>query len=125
MEATIIAAIARLCSTSFRWSGAACGRDSRQATRSRLGLHSSSVRKIDQPLNLGQGKRMKIIAEFLDALSEIVTVNSCIRQNARSTYGGLSRHLARNLFDQFAGHPDRKSTRLNSSHLGISYAVFC
>src|SRR5471030_3420370 len=26
-----------------------------------------------------------------------------------------------------AGHPgeDRKSTRLNSSHLGISYAVFC
>src|SRR5258705_3544862 len=24
-----------------------------------------------------------------------------------------------------AVHPDRKSTRLNSSHLGISYAVFC
>src|SRR5262245_62802751 len=24
-----------------------------------------------------------------------------------------------------AGFPDRKSTRLNSSHLGISYAVFC
>src|SRR5437899_5515815 len=23
------------------------------------------------------------------------------------------------------GHIDRKSTRLNSSHLGISYAVFC
>src|SRR5205814_9602196 len=23
------------------------------------------------------------------------------------------------------GTPDRKSTRLNSSHLGISYAVFC
>src|ERR1039458_6283363 len=23
------------------------------------------------------------------------------------------------------GYPDRKSTRLNSSHLGISYAVFC
>src|SRR5262245_10618274 len=23
------------------------------------------------------------------------------------------------------GHADRKSTRLNSSHLGISYAVFC
>src|SRR5205814_5472845 len=23
------------------------------------------------------------------------------------------------------GHGDRKSTRLNSSHLGISYAVFC
>src|SRR5205814_8997300 len=24
-----------------------------------------------------------------------------------------------------AAKPDRKSTRLNSSHLGISYAVFC
>src|ERR1039458_9916964 len=24
-----------------------------------------------------------------------------------------------------AQYPDRKSTRLNSSHLGISYAVFC
>src|SRR5262245_63138313 len=24
-----------------------------------------------------------------------------------------------------SGDPDRKSTRLNSSHLGISYAVFC
>src|ERR1039458_9910308 len=24
-----------------------------------------------------------------------------------------------------AGWPDRKSTRLNSSHLGIPYAVFC
>src|SRR5699024_11481136 len=25
----------------------------------------------------------------------------------------------------FAGHADRKSTRLNSSHVSISYAVFC
>src|SRR5205814_9747682 len=31
------------------------------------------------------------------------------------------------LFERIAGHlrQDRKSTRLNSSHLGISYAVFC
>src|SRR5258705_3177260 len=27
--------------------------------------------------------------------------------------------------DCTAASPDRKSTRLNSSHLGISYAVFC
>src|SRR2546426_8570414 len=27
--------------------------------------------------------------------------------------------------DPHAGHQDRKSTRLNSSHLVISYAVFC
>src|SRR5947199_10182436 len=31
-----------------------------------------------------------------------------------------------NVFDDlFFRLPDRKSTRLNSSHLGISYAVFC
>src|SRR5205814_5545198 len=28
-------------------------------------------------------------------------------------------------FEFLAEPPDRKSTRLNSSHLGISYAVFC
>src|SRR5205814_7235414 len=27
--------------------------------------------------------------------------------------------------EEFLGDGDRKSTRLNSSHLGISYAVFC
>src|SRR5205814_10289539 len=36
--------------------------------------------------------------------------------------GRLSRALS--LRDRLAGE-DRKSTRLNSSHLGISYAVFC
>src|SRR5690554_7161925 len=29
------------------------------------------------------------------------------------------------LFEKFLGHQDRKSTRLNSSHVRISYAVFC
>src|SRR5438045_4895491 len=45
----------------------------------------------------------------------------------------LNAQIARSEFDfpQAAGQPlpdisgDRKSTRLNSSHLGISYAVFC
>src|SRR5262245_31058256 len=31
----------------------------------------------------------------------------------------------RNMFERFRSIQDRKSTRLNSSHLGISYAVFC
>src|SRR3712207_7220110 len=29
------------------------------------------------------------------------------------------------LAGEFGFHPDRKSTRLNSSHANISYAVFC
>src|SRR5258705_3451724 len=32
---------------------------------------------------------------------------------------------AANGFRTVSGEGDRKSTRLNSSHLGISYAVFC
>src|SRR5438045_4424820 len=40
---------------------------------------------------------------------------------SRTGFGG-SRGLSR-LFE--VALPDRKSTRLNSSHLGISYAVFC
>src|SRR5947199_3212338 len=46
----------------------------------------------------------------------------------RSSYGHWA-NLLRATNDLLAGAPiiggDRKSTRLNSSHLGISYAVFC
>src|SRR4051812_17625351 len=37
----------------------------------------------------------------------------------------LGDHLARNASRLFARLTDRKSTRLNSSHMSISYAVFC
>src|ERR1035438_3418060 len=40
-----------------------------------------------------------------------------IRLSHRAQVEVLTRH--------WASHRDRKSTRLNSSHLGISYAVFC
>src|SRR5690349_22303610 len=36
--------------------------------------------------------------------------------------GGVDLHIA---VDQFRLNQDRKSTRLNSSHVEISYAVFC
>src|ERR1035441_10982536 len=42
--------------------------------------------------------------------------------------GTLARHLKRQSGEQRLSantKSDRKSTRLNSSHLGISYAVFC
>src|SRR5258705_1835557 len=38
------------------------------------------------------------------------------------THGGS---LRRRVLDSRKNERDRKSTRLNSSHLGISYAVFC
>src|ERR1039458_709151 len=44
----------------------------------------------------------------------------------RSVFSGLCRGTGvRGISVSFSCWPDRKSTRLNSSHLGISYAVFC
>src|SRR5947199_3505761 len=42
-----------------------------------------------------------------------------------SLHAGESKFSARMHLNVPDGQPDRKSTRLNSSHLGISYAVFC
>src|ERR1035438_1090411 len=47
-------------------------------------------------------------------------VNSCI---VKMIINGQSEHFTRN--SSLTIFLDRKSTRLNSSHLGISYAVFC
>src|SRR3712207_7433859 len=45
-------------------------------------------------------------------------------EEVRST-GARAEHLSADLADPDAPHRDRKSTRLNSSHANISYAVFC
>src|SRR5258708_14927033 len=52
------------------------------------------------------GWRQETIAESAKAISD----------DARELYGRLAK---------FTDHVDRKSTRLNSSHQIISYAVFC
>jgi len=39
--------------------------------------------------------------------------------------GGDTAPEARSVTTRLGNYTDRKSTRLNSSHLGISYAVFC
>src|SRR5438034_5754043 len=41
------------------------------------------------------------------------------------SHGGLPSHDADEIRGRGDGHRDRKSTRLNSSHTVISYAVFC
>src|SRR5256885_8649009 len=47
---------------------------------------------------------------------------ACLRLQGQVQLGGL---VEQALFQQPVEHGDRKSTRLNSSHLVISYAVFC
>src|SRR2546427_6624631 len=49
-----------------------------------------------------------------------------VRHHHRRAGRGVLRHLRLEPADDGAArHPDRKSTRLNSSHSQISYAVFC
>src|SRR3712207_8648958 len=51
-------------------------------------------------------------------------IGTAIEQGARLVAGG-TRPSQPDLRDGFYVRPDRKSTRLNSSHANISYAVFC
>src|SRR5256885_12756290 len=44
---------------------------------------------------------------------------------SKSSYPGISKDKSSNTPQSRSIHIDRKSTRLNSSHLVISYAVFC
>src|SRR5438045_4392878 len=45
--------------------------------------------------------------------------------SAPRSYSAMLKYLREIGGDSAAAESDRKSTRLNSSHLGISYAVFC
>src|SRR5207249_7942851 len=64
------------------------------------------------------------------ALQDVARVLPVVLERAREVRvaGPRTRHLAAPLAPRgvrFGGHQDRKSTRLNSSHVSISYAVFC
>src|ERR1022692_5110764 len=47
------------------------------------------------------------------------------RANGAETYQATNHRDLAFHGEKIGDHPDRKSTRLNSSHLVISYAVFC
>src|SRR5215203_5668600 len=58
------------------------------------------------------------------ALADLSEVDRAVRQDPRRCSASLHR-AAPAVPCQPAAPPDRKSTRLNSSHANISYAVFC
>src|SRR5947199_1171056 len=57
-------------------------------------------------------------------IAEIAGSVAGIRDCDIAKRGSSATHQLQHL-PSFARYRDRKSTRLNSSHLGISYAVFC
>src|SRR5437899_7316392 len=58
------------------------------------------------------------------SVTALVTGNATILKPAEQT-PGIAKVLCEILWEAGVPREDRKSTRLNSSHLGISYAVFC
>src|ERR1035438_2674808 len=66
--------------------------------------------------------RVTTLTEFLDGIEYSDLGGTCYTNNPYLTE--LLRDLGYDA-DLLGADIDRKSTRLNSSHLGISYAVFC
>src|SRR5256885_11468423 len=85
----------------------------RRPPRSTLFPYTTLFRSIRMAL-LGTklGKKVIMVVEKLEEIKQIITIS---RQVGVEPLIGMRSRLLR----------DRKSTRLNSSHLVISYAVFC
>src|ERR1035438_10580980 len=86
------------------------------------------------PLSLLEQHSMNVALEMIDGNQRLVEregqrLGVADAHEQRSSKAGALSH--RDSIDGFVGvlglgrRLDRKSTRLNSSHLGISYAVFC
>src|SRR3989338_4832328 len=101
----------------------------------------SPLLKGEKPSNLfiygktGTGKTLTIkqttnkimeVANKEEVPLKVIYINCKLKKSADTEYrlmAQLARELGKNIPP--TGLPDRKSTRLNSSHSSISYAVFC
>src|SRR2546422_2009669 len=63
---------------------------------------------------------LPICVLVIEAVPRLPTPSGCVASSTAEPFGGSARRNLPSL-----PNPDRKSTRLNSSHGYISYAVFC
>src|ERR1035441_10757104 len=84
-----------------------------------IGLEGNGLLRWKEPSLLHYDRTNGLGGNFVRAICEGKDGSMWI-----ATRGGLSRYRDGE-FHTFTREEDRKSTRLNSSHLGISYAVFC
>src|SRR5205814_7680486 len=81
-------------------------------------IDAAVAKAIPHCLSIGFG------AERWVHLAVGVVVTDLFVSEQEMMWRNFTGHL-QSLLSSFANLLDRKSTRLNSSHLGISYAVFC
>src|SRR5256886_11919786 len=69
--------------------------------------------------------RLDSIRLELSSLPETADQGRILREGVRVVIYGATNAGKSSLLNRLLGYEDRKSTRLNSSHSQISYAVFC
>src|SRR3989454_12560582 len=67
----------------------------------------------------------RVYADFAEGLRQDFPASAAVFDGMRAEESGHRQRLMDLYREKFGDHIDRKSTRLNSSHLVISYAVFC
>src|SRR3712207_7466005 len=86
----------------------------RRPPRSTLFPYTTLFRSYAQgDLNINIGKYSIKLLNVQDYITVDSTIQECYKENSN-----CNNHM-------YGNFPDRKSTRLNSSHANISYAVFC
>src|SRR5205085_11418804 len=93
--------------------------------RTTLFPYTTLFRSTDHLLWSGQVLRGQTVV--VDPQTNQITLNGAIVSNQAPIYGshGIDVYYDPGRFERPAAAGDRKSTRLNSSHSQISYAVFC
>src|SRR5262245_16130314 len=102
----------------------ALGRINQQSERTIQALVPLLRDSDDQVRYSAQWSLSQIAAELQSPRRALGTNNDSIIQLLQTAQGAMAETSAPEGF-QGRIRQDRKSTRLNSSHLGISYAVFC
>src|SRR3712207_6904600 len=95
----------------------------RRPPRSTLFPCTTLFRSVLHPLGMGDVVE-RLLALFARRLDQQVT-GAQEPVDERAVEAHVVEPLKRDLLAPLGEDPDRKSTRLNSSHANISYAVFC
>src|SRR5438045_3745286 len=97
---------------------------------SNLGAEALLALGEDEPVGQARGEVMDAVRrafrpEFLNRLDDVLIFGRLGREEMSRIVDIQLRRVNDRLAERGLTLVDRKSTRLNSSHLGISYAVFC
>src|SRR3712207_7360034 len=100
----------------------------RRPPRSTLFPYTTLFRSDDEFRALLVGKRERITedqATFSIRVADLDRETLAAVEDIAGAEGGSRDRILHRRHQQAQAHGDRKSTRLNSSHANISYAVFC